>query len=227
MNYKIIKDEQKLLDFIQWLPELKETEKYYLCLFARNKYCKELTHIKSDKAQLKRFVSDKERMFQKIKQLEVELGWYKQKHLEVPEEALALYITVNPREMYKAAINTLVKLAQSVRDQNVAMNCHQEALSEIQKSKSRTCYIDFDIDESNPSTLQEIAEKFKNFAGFVPVFLKTRGGMHALVDPDKVSPELKNSFYKNMSVFADQSGDGMIPVPGCTQGMFIPHFVNL
>ena len=46
--------------------------------------------------------------------------------------------------MLKATVNTMVKLAQSIRDQNINMNAHQEALSEIQKAKSRTCFVDFD-----------------------------------------------------------------------------------
>jgi hypothetical protein len=234
MNYKVVKDEKILKEFIEWLPELKENEKYYLCLFARNKYCKELTHIKSDKAQLKRFVSDKERMFQKIKQLEIEVGWYQQKHMVVPEEALALYITPNPRNMFKATVNLMVKLAESIRDQNVEMNSHQEALSEIQKSKSRTCWIDFDIDEKNddcvPSASGYLVNMIKN-EGIVNwdavKVLRTRGGAHILVDPSKVEQKYKNTFYQGLSKFADQTGDNMIPVPGCTQGMFIPHFINL
>jgi len=233
MNYQIIKDEKLLKDFIDWLPELKENEKYYLCLFARNKYCKELTHIKSDKAQLKRFVSDKERMFQKIKQLEIAEGWYQQKHMAVPEEALALYINPNPRNMFKATVNLMVKLAESIRDQNVEMNSHQEALSEIQKSKSRTCWIDFDLDSKgeNPenylSTLKSVIKHTVGETANVKL-LETRGGYHILVDPNSVEQQFKNTFYQKFANLngVDQTGDNMIPVPGCTQGMFIPHFIN-
>lgn len=229
MNYQIVKDEKLLKDFIDWLPELQPNEKYYLCLFARNKYCKELTHIKSDKAQLKRFVSDKERMFQKIKQLEIAVGWYKQKHVDVPEEALALYINPNPRNMLKATVNTMVKLAESIRDQNIDMNCHQEALSEIQKAKSRTCWIDFDID-TGPGA-HEVGDFLKTVMSSVnldaTVCLKTRGGFHLLVNREEVEQKYKTTFYQALSKIADQTGDNMIPVPGCTQGMFIPHFINL
>lgn len=232
MNYKIVSDEKKLLDFIKWLPDLKSNEKYYLCLFARNKYCKELTHIKSDKAQLKRFVSDKERMFQKIKQLEIAQGWYMQKEVCVPNEALALYITPNPRDMFKATVNTMVKLAHSIRDTNVSMNPHQEALSEIQRTKSRTCWIDFDIDTKGVSEnfIDYLKETIYNIVGKSTEvkFLETRGGYHVLVNPEKVEQEFKNSFYKrilNLGI-CDQGGDIMIPVPGCLQGGFTPYFHN-
>lgn len=227
MNYQIVKDEAMLKSFIDWLPELRETEKYYLCLFARNKYCKELTHIKSDKAQLKRFVSDKERMFQKIKQLEIEVGWYKQKHMDVPQEALALYITPNPRDMWKATINSMVKLANCIRDQNILVNPHQEVLSEIQRTKARTCYIDFDIDSEGEALEVDIEEAKSYVNPEACTWLKTRGGMHLLVNPEKIEEKFKNKFYKGLAIIADQSGDNMIPVPGCTQGGFIPHFVNL
>lgn len=227
--YNIIKDEQALKDFVDWLPELQPDEKYYICLFARNKYCKELTHIKTDKAQLKRIVTNKERMINKIRQLEVVYGHYTQKQMIVPQQALALYITVNPRNMLKATVNTMVKLAQSIRDQNTEMNPHQSALSEIQKAKSRTCYVDFDVDfkELSPrafkNTILNICGLDTNFE-----ILETRGGYHVLIDPSTIDPSKKNSWYNNLNqtLRLDQIGDLMIPVPGCAQGGFIPKFLN-
>lgn len=230
MNYEIIKDIKMLKDFIAWLPDLTEKEKYYCCLFARSKYLKDengvnkLPHIKTDKAQLKRFVSDKERLFQKIKQLEIERGWYFQKEHVIPQECLALYITVNPRDMYKASINTLVKLAQSVRDQNVLMNPHQEALSEIQKTKSRTVYVDFDIDSKDEGMISAVLKTLKEHFSEYKI-LETRGGYHILVEPAKANK--KDKWYGELSSFSDQAGDIMIPVPGCVQGEFVPHFINL
>jgi hypothetical protein len=41
-NYKIILNEQKLKEFIYWLPELQNNEQYYVSLFARKKYCSSL-----------------------------------------------------------------------------------------------------------------------------------------------------------------------------------------
>ena len=83
MNYKIITNEKKLRDFIEWLPNLEPNEKYYVSLFARKKYSSDIKS--NDKTQLKRFVSDKERMFDKIKQLECEVGAYKLK--DAPQES--------------------------------------------------------------------------------------------------------------------------------------------
>jgi hypothetical protein len=236
MNYEIVKDEKMLKEFIEWLPELKPTEKYYMCLFARNKYCKELTHIKTDKSQLKRFLTDKGRMFQKIKQLEIAEGWYLQKETPVPQRALALYITPNPREMWKAAINTMVKIANSVRDQNLLMNVHQEAMSEVQRTKSRTCWVDFDFDTKTGVQRFEtwgdyLMDILPNILGKSASFkvLETRGGYHVLVNPESVEDFAKGSWYQSLSKVGnlDQTGDNMMPVPGCTQGEFIPHFINL
>lgn len=236
MNYQIIKNEERLREFIQWLPELQESEKYYLCLFARSKYTRDeagkngIPHIKTDKSQLRRLVATKENMYRKIKQLEIEEGTWFQKEISVPQDALAMYINPNPRDLWKATFNSLVKLANCIRDHNTGVNPYSEALSEIQKSKSRTCFVDFDVDEEDMAKLTSTVMKVFDVVNIGAVtVLQTRGGAHILVEPSKVEKKYINSFYKDICRIAkvDQVGDQMMPVPGCTQGGVVPYFLDL
>lgn len=235
MNYSVINDEQKMKEFIDWLPQTSKSEQYYLCLFARSKYCKDITHIKSDKSQLKRFTSTKDRMFDKIRQLECRVGSYKQykekeEDIPIPQEALALYITPNPRDLWKATFNTVIHLTKCIRDSNVNINPQAEAMSEIQKAKGATRMVDFDLDSAVYSDIiTDLELIYKCVNKEAVTLVRTRGGIHVLVDPSLVEKEHRNIWYQGISQMStvDQTGDMMIPVVGSYQGGFTPHFTTL
>jgi hypothetical protein len=224
MNYKIIADEAILIDFINWLPELKNNECYYVTLFARNKYAKD-SELKSDKQQLKRLTSNKEFLFDKIKQMECEIGSYKQKGLPIPQEALALYITLNPRNYEVAARESAIDLVRLITNEYNGYNPHQVVLTNIQKACGTKKYFDIDFDNVEIDAVKSVIEESINNDSLT--YLKTRGGFHLLIELDKIKNEYKKSWYKNITSIegVDVRGDNLIPVPGCFQGMFIPHFV--
>jgi hypothetical protein len=238
MNYTIITDEAILVDFIQnWLPELKTNECYYFCLFARSKYAKnedgsnKFPHIKTDKSQLKRFVATrKDFILNKIKQLEVKIGSYKTKDGEgVPQEALALYVNPGPRNQKTAMFSLMKRLIDIQICNGDNFNIHAEALSAIQKSKSKTAFIDFDIDSEDAG--KEVFDKidFTQINKDAVHFLKTRGGMHILIETKKVEEKYSKTWYKYFTTTfqIDIKGDNMIPVPGTFQGGFTPHFIHV
>lgn len=236
MNYQIIKDEKILRDFIDWLPKLKPHEVYYLCLFARSKYSKGIAHIKSDKAQLKRFTSDKEWLFNKIKQLECPIGSYTAKEvgggqIPVPQEALALYITTTPRNMITATKESIKKLQDLSWQPYNGYNPHAEIMSEIQKAKSKTQLVSFDFDLPKDKFNKDFFETVLNKEAIN--ILETRGGFHVIVETNKVEAQYRKTWYTEFTKYLasdsedhDNKGDIMMPVPGTYQGGFVPHFIK-
>jgi uncharacterized protein YfcZ (UPF0381/DUF406 family) len=232
MNYQIITDENLLDEFIStFLKPCSPDETYYCCLFARSKYAKnedgtnKFPHIKTDKNQLKRFLATPNTLKIKIKQLEVPFGAYITKDGEpIPQEALALYITPNRRSQKKAMFKLMKRLIDIQESNGQGFNINAEAISAVQKSKSKTDWIDFDIDSKDID--------ISSIENVLPLgtykILETRGGYHIMIDRDKVkkSNAPKNWYILLGQMFEiDQSGDNMIPMVGTYQGGFTPKFI--
>ncbi len=222
MNYQIIKDEKLLQDFIVWLPDLLPHETYYVSLFARSKYAPE---IKGDKSQLKRFTSSKEHLLSKIKQLECEIGSYKQDQKPIPQHALALYITPNPRDLIKATKESLIEFAKLITENYNGYNPHQEVMTQLQKCHSRKVFFDLDFDKVPLENTLIALEQYINMD--CVRILKTHSGFHILIEMSKLHKSFEKTWYQNITKLegCDVRGDNLIPVMGCTQGDFVPYFI--
>jgi hypothetical protein len=218
-NYKIITDEKALREFIDWLPELNDGECYYCMLYARDKYFKELGR---SSVKLKRFTSSKTYLFEKIKQLECEVGSYKVGELSIPNEALYLQIMPNPRSQTKSAKFLFKYLVDALFAPYNGFSLHQETLTAYQKNPSKMRFFDFDFDNT---TIEEMSPEINKVINPEAInYIKSRGGFHLLVEINKISPEFKKNYYNNIKklLHVDCSGDELCPIPGCVQGLFTP-----
>lgn len=215
--YKVLLDEQKFDEFVNFLPDLEENEVYYLSLFGRHKYC---TSLPKDN-QLARFTSSKENLKEKILRLECTWGGYKRDGIDVPQEAIALYIALNPRNIVKANKNLLVELAKCFTDGKADFNPLSLARTAVHNATNRKVFVDFDYDFINPQ--KHLPEIKKILPDNTYKILKTRGGFHLLVSLVNVP---KTNWFKTLTALdgCDVKGSNtMIPVPGCTQGNFCPY----
>jgi len=222
-NYQLIKDEESLLNFIEWLPELKSDETYYLSLLARNKYNKDFP---ANTVQLKRVIANKQMMFNKIKQMECQIGSYQYKGQPIPEDTLCLYITPNPRSQTKATKKLLKNLLDLALNNYSGYNIQSEALSAIQISSSRTVYMDFDFDDIEIEDIKPLLNGIINEDAVT--FVKTYGGFHLLIEVAKIAKEYFKSYYDAILRLpnCDVRKDNLLPIPGCIQGNKVPQLIK-
>lgn len=220
-KYIIITDKEKLREFIEWLPDLKNDECYYVCLFARSKYAKEYG-LSSDKQQLKRFTTSKEYLIEKLEQLEIQLDRYYQKHSPIPQQALAVYITPNPRSYVKATKESLKKFADLITNEYNGYNPHQEVLSQIQVACGTKKYFDLDFDNTTIEEMKPMIDGKINEDCLT--YVQTRGGFHLLVEFEKIEKQYIKNWYNNLTKLpnCDVRGDNLLPIPGTYQGGFTP-----
>lgn len=223
-TYKVVSDTQALADFINWLPQLQAGETYYCALLARSKYVRDLGlgTFNSDRHQCSRFLTNPDRLAAKIKQTEAPLGSYVIKDIEIPQEALAFYMNVNPRSHIKAQPLLLEKVTASVVTRRTDMNLQQMAISAVHHTLGRKLFVDFDFDDVD---ISDIIKNVKDVINPEAVsVVTTRGGFHTLVRLDAVEKKFKNSWYVRFRSVTgvDVVGDTMLPVPGTIQGGFVP-----
>jgi len=239
MNYQIIKDENKLQEFINWLPELLPNEQYYITLLARKKYNDKI-NLKQDKNQLKRVTATKDRIIQKLRQMECKFGNYTFEKEPIPQDNLCVYITPNPRDLHKSSYNLLAELARKLRDGDEIFNPQSLAFNVIQTTSSRKIYFDTDIDfKRGKENFKEDFEKFSyNIQHYVNhdalTCVKTNGGLHCLIELQRIKNEYSKSWYNKISKMGCEeydvtmNSDNLIPIPGCVQGNdFTPYFISL
>lgn len=219
MNYQIILDNLELNKFIDFLPDLFEDEVYYFSLFARHKYSNAVSNKKDN--QLVRFIARKSEIKEKILRLESPIGSYKREGIDIPQLALALYIAINPRSLEKANKTLIMELAKRFADGNINFNPISLANSEIHRATDRKLFVDYDNVDFDMDKFTEILQKdsYK--------IIKTKGGFHLLVS--LVNPQPVKNWFQQLVALEGcdvRGANNMVPVPGCTQGDYMPHFVS-
>lgn len=229
MNYNVVVDEEEFNKFLQWLPPLEKEECHYVALLARDKYIRDLGigTFNSDKHQCSRFITTHERLLLKLKQCETAVGSYAVKGTCVPQQALAAYMTINPRSQTKAAKWLLKRLADVVADGEQNVNVYQESLTAIHKSIGRKLFVDVDFD--NVEIEYTVKEMGKLINPDCVKILETRGGFHAIIRLDAIEEKYVKSWWKLITSLpgADIAGDTLIPIPGTYQGGFVPTLFDM
>lgn len=226
MNYKLIHNVNELQKFIDFLPCLKQNEGYFLILIARKKWYPE-SGISSSHKLKRETVNDKSKIIQTIRQWEVAEGAYYSNGIPIDQRNLGVYIGYNPKDQYKACFELINQCLANIKTNKENINVKSLANDVIQCSNGSKNFIDIDVDIKENEDYLDIVKFIKSVIDESNLtFIKTNGGFHCLVRLN----ELGSKWYNQLKSHPFKSeinimGNDLIPVVGCNQGQFIPHFL--
>lgn len=218
---QLIYSYDKLNEFINFLPEEKPGEVYYICLRAK-KNKNENIAIKDGQVFGTKRICGKRDIIDTIEKYQTS-GSYRKSSIELTKNNLSVYITINPRSLLKGfdllareTVNILTNPRNEIIDPTeLAMSC-------VHRSIASKNFLDFDFDIELTDDIMHSIQKLFNRDPSKYRFLKTKNGFHFLVDCKLVNENLIKFCRDKCDTFG---ADQMIPVPGCFQNEYLCEFV--
>jgi hypothetical protein len=229
LTYNLILNESEMVRFFDLLPELKENEAYMLLLQIRKKYCKDVKH---DQILHRKLVYKKERLLREVKKMELPFGSYEIDGKPVPQEAMVLYIKINPRNthIFDAALDFLTRFKnnefKSVNPSNVLLSYLQD-----RQSKRHFALYDFDI-KNTDNTINDLLNSLADILGETKYHLiETYGGYHLMVELKTLDKKKTKGMFEKLNNHPykdkDSVSDIHSPVIGGYQGGFEPKLISI
>ena len=227
-NYVLIHDEEKLQEFINFLPELQANESYFLILIARRKWFTE-AEIKPA-VKLKREAVTKERIISTIRQWETAVGTLKCDGVDINQNNLGVYIGYNPKNQHAACFQLIKTCLDVIKDNRNNINVKSMANDIIQSSNGTKHFMDINVDIKELENYRDIMDFIKSVIknDNALTFVKTSGGFHCLVRLSMLEgnktwyPQIKaHKFKSDLNIMSND----LMPIPSCRQGQFIPYFI--
>lgn len=220
MKYNIIRDKEKLNEFLDMLPELQSGETYFIRLLTRQKY---VSSVKMD-TELRTLITSKENIIQSISQLESEIGTYN----NLKNDEIGIYLSPNPRSQKEVMRKSLLYFNKILSNYK-----NEDPMYIISKFYRRSCnrqiYYDMDFDKCDKKYTISQVKKFIN-KNCVKI-LYTMNGIHLLIKLSDINLKKYPNWFKNISNLPNYDGqcmsDNNVPIPGCSQFGYIPYLVDL
>ena len=183
------------------------------------------------------------RLYQNILRLETPIGSYTDGDIIVPNEALALYVNIEPKDTVKALTRTLSRCMEAISDREEIPDAYALYREEISKSEVKGIkYRQIDLDTKDINKVKQVDELITTLEIPILICIETRGGFHIVYKDDitKETKRLLHEFKQNTSFcklnvegkmvtdhwFSITSSPRVI-MPGTYQGGFPTRIITL